>query len=73
LKGSAAVSCSQRVDETVYLSVLFSRRRSFEGQRSGVVRMLNGVTDIEEQLQPGLGRHVRALPKNVVFNDYSAP
>jgi hypothetical protein len=31
--GSAPVSCSQRVDETVYLFVLFSRRRSFEGQR----------------------------------------
>jgi hypothetical protein len=31
------VSCSERFDETVYLSVLFSRRRSFEGQRSGVL------------------------------------
>ena len=38
-----------------------------------VVQMLNGVTDVEEQLQPDLGRHVRALPKNVVFNDFSAP
>ena len=35
LMSSARGSCSQRVDETVYLSVLFSRRRSFEGQRSG--------------------------------------
>jgi hypothetical protein len=37
LKGSASVSCSQRGDEAVYPSVLFSRRRSFEGQRSGVL------------------------------------
>ena len=36
-KGSAPLSCSERVDETVYLFVLFSRRRSFEGQRSGVL------------------------------------
>ena len=32
---SAPVSCSRRVDEIVCVSVLFSRRRSFEGQRSG--------------------------------------
>ena len=31
LMGSARVSCSQGVDETVYLSVLFSRRRSLMG------------------------------------------
>ena len=33
LKGSAPMSFSQRVDETDYLSVLFPRRRSSEGQR----------------------------------------
>jgi hypothetical protein len=33
LTGSAPGSCSQRVDETVYLSVLFSRRRPFDGPR----------------------------------------
>ena len=35
LKGGAPGSCSQRADESVFLSVLFSRRRLFEGQRSG--------------------------------------
>src|SRR4051812_28450797 len=34
-KDSAPVSCSQRSDETVYLSVLFSRRRSTGRQASG--------------------------------------
>jgi hypothetical protein len=35
LVNSAQGSCSQGVDETVYLSVLFSVRRSFGEQRSG--------------------------------------
>ena len=35
LVSSARGSCSPPVDETVYFSVLFSRRRSFDGQRSG--------------------------------------
>ena len=33
LEGSARGSCSQHVDETVYLSVLFPGTRSFEGRR----------------------------------------
>ena len=33
LSGSAVASCSQRGDETVCLSVLFSRRQSFRGRR----------------------------------------
>jgi hypothetical protein len=32
--GSAPGSCSQRVDETIYLAALFAGRRSFEQQRA---------------------------------------
>jgi hypothetical protein len=32
--GSAGGSCSQRIDETIYLAVLFAGRRSFEQQRA---------------------------------------
>jgi hypothetical protein len=40
LKGSARVSCSQRVDETVDLSIWFSSRRS-TGRQAGTEREIS--------------------------------
>jgi hypothetical protein len=57
LNGSARGSCSPRGDETVYLSVLFSGRRSF-GRQSGTEREISAVREHLGSATNDLSLHV---------------